>query len=222
MIHKQDRLRGTGLFVLYMVSCYQDPGRDLSDLYQRFRRYLVSRKTYAAFVPHVQLLTATGSKTKGITFLTGIALSLYAASWFLSAYSSTFVELTGAHCFIGALTPGSEGPLVWRALAVSSALTNIVPALFLLTLWTRFRNRTRAWSWLFLSAGVLNAQWPVQAWAELSALREGYYFWSASFFLMAVVLRYHSRRHPAVTAPPLSFPTGLPRTAAPAPDVHSF
>ena len=175
-----------------------------------------------AFVRHVQLLIATKSKTKPGTIFTGIALSLYAASWFLSAYSDNFVKLTGAHCFIGALTPGSDGPLVWRALALSSALTNIVPALFLLTLWSRLRNRTRTWSWLFFSAGVLNAQWPVQAWAELSALREGYYSWLASFFLMAIVLRYGGRRHPAVTASPLSFPTGLPRTAAPAPDVHCF
>src|SRR5437870_3068771 len=89
-----------------------------------------------------------GSHMKRNQMLTGMAWSLYAASWFLTVIPEEGgqARIPGWHAFLIALMPDSGLP--WKVLYVSSALTNIIPVASLLTLSNRFRRLSSTFSWL--------------------------------------------------------------------------
>ena len=135
--------------------------------------------------------------------LKGIAWSLYAASWFLTVFPEDGMigRIQGWQAFLWALSDDESLGLGWKILYKSSALTNIIPVVSLLTLGSRFRRLSSTLSWAFLSAGILNAAWVLILWRGLSDVREGYYVWWASFFLMAIAFRPGRTRTPSHNRP---------------------
>jgi len=140
------------------------------------------------------------------------ASAVYIAAWFLPSISlpdplsASRIVVRGWGATRSALSPvwstglEWESPL-WAALAVVSALTNVLFVTGVAVALSRHRRVPRWLSWAVGGAVLVNTHWLIPDPRFRSWLRVGYYTWLTSFVLLALALHRMQRESHSAAVP---------------------